>query len=264
MIKVAIFGAAGKMGRILTKLGSADPAFQIVAALDVNPEALGKDAGELAGIGPIGVKIGPTLPPDVQPDVLIDFSSAKAFDASLELCLSRKISLVYASTGISDEQVARLEEAAKEICILRSPTMSPTVNVAMRLAKIAAAALKDDDADVEILERHHRFKADSPSGTAKLFGKIVAAEMGIDQFRDGRSGAVGKRPHNEIAYHAIRIGNEVGEHTVIFGMPDETIELTVRSRTRDSYADGAYRAARFLATARPGRLYDMTDALGLN
>ena len=141
--------------------------------------------------------------------------------------------------------------------------MSPAVNLTMKLSQIAARALKDADADVEIVERHHRYKIDAPSGTALKFGDLIAKEMGIDQFRHGREGKVGARPHNEIAYHALRTGDDPGQHTVIFGMLGETLELTVKSSSRDSYASGALEAAKFLVAQQPGRVYDMYDVLDL-
>jgi 4-hydroxy-tetrahydrodipicolinate reductase len=140
--------------------------------------------------------------------------------------------------------------------------MSLAVNLTMRLAETAAKALKDRDADVEILERHHRFKEDSPSGTALKFGQIIAAAMGQTAHRHGREGRPGKRPHSEIGYHAIRIGDNPGEHTIIFGMLGETIELSVRATNRDCYAAGALAAAKFLVGKKPG-LYGMNDVLGL-
>ena len=187
MTKIAFFGAAGKMGKRLVALAAADPELQIVAALEAPtcPE-LGRDAGEVAGIAKIGVPLAAELPADVQPDVIVDFSSPRALDALLALCLDRKIALVYATTGADADQLQRLEDASKTIPVLRSPSMSPSVNLAMKLTQIAAKALKDQDADVEILERHHRYKVDAPSGTALKFGSLIAAEMGIDSFRDGR------------------------------------------------------------------------------
>jgi 4-hydroxy-tetrahydrodipicolinate reductase len=132
----------------------------------------------------------------------------------------------------------------------------------MKLAELAATALKDRDADVEILERHHRFKEDAPSGTALKFGRIIADAMGQTAERHGREGRPGKRPHGEIGYHAIRVGDNPGEHTVVFGMLGETIELSVRASNRDCYAAGALAAAKFLAGKKPG-LYGMSDVLGL-
>ena len=264
MIKVAFFGAAGKMGKMLVAHAAGNPDFQIVAALDAPAcPALGKDAGENAGVGTIGVPITSELPADAAPDVLVDFSSARAFETVLALCTSRNIPLVYATTGLTDAQLDQLAEAAKSIPILRSPSMSPAVNLTMKLSQIAARALKDADADVEIVERHHRYKIDAPSGTALKFGDLIAKEMGIDQFRNGREGKVGARPHNEIAYHALRTGDDPGQHTVIFGMLGETLELTVKSSSRDSYASGALEAAKFLVAQKPGRVYDMYDVLDL-
>ena len=264
MIKIAFSGAAGKMGKRLVALASDDDALQIVAALDApGSPALGIDAGENAGVGRLNVPITDSLPADATPDVIVDFSSPAAFDSLLALCVERKIALVYATTGLNSEQIARLEEAAKTIPVLRSPSMSPSVNLTMKLAQIAARALKDADADVEIIERHHRYKVDAPSGTALKFGDIIAKEMGIDSFRHGREGKVGARPHNEICFHAVRTGDDPGRHTIIFGLLGETLELSVRSSNRDAYATGALEAAKFLASQQPGRLYDMSDVLHL-
>ncbi len=265
MLKIAFFGAAGKMGRRLIALAVADPEVEVVAALESSqsPE-LGRDAGEVAGVGAIGVAITSSLAASVCPDVVVDFSSARAFDAVEGLARERKTPLVYATTGISDAEVARLEDLAKIVPVMRSPSMSPSVNLAMKLAQDAAKALKDSDADVEIIERHHRYKVDAPSGTALKFGALIAQEMGIDSFCDGRSGRVGARPHNEICYHAIRVGDNPGEHTIVFGMLGETLEITVKSSNRDAYALGALTAAKFLVKQAPGRLYDMKDALGLD
>lgn len=261
MIKIAFSGAAGKMGKRLVALAQADSDLEIVAALD--PHENGVDAGELAGVGRIGVAITSELPQTCQPDVIVDFSSPLAFDCLVKTCLERNIPLVYATTGLEEEQLAQLEDAAKHIAILRSPSMSPVVNLTMKLSQIAARALKDSDADVEILERHHRYKVDAPSGTALKFGALIAQEMGIDSFRSGRDGKIGARPHNEIAYHAIRTGDNPGEHTILFGLLGESLELTVRSSNRDAYATGALMAAKFLVQQRPGRVYDMNDVLNL-
>jgi 4-hydroxy-tetrahydrodipicolinate reductase len=145
-----------------------------------------------------------------------------------------------------------------------APSMSTAVNVVMKLVADAARILRSnpDGVDVEIIERHHRFKEDAPSGTALQFGRIVAEQMGQQQHTHGREGRTGKRPPSEIGYHAVRTGDNVGEHTIIFGLMGETIDLTVRGHTRDSYALGALTAARYLAAQKPG-LYSMADALGL-
>jgi 4-hydroxy-tetrahydrodipicolinate reductase len=140
--------------------------------------------------------------------------------------------------------------------------MSLAVNLTMKLSELAAAALKDHDADVEILERHHRYKEDSPSGTALEFGRIIANEMGQTVHRHGREGRPGQRPHDEIGYHAIRTGDNPGEHTIVFGMLGETVELTVRASNRDCYALGALAGAKFLV-GKPAGMYGMREVLGL-
>jgi 4-hydroxy-tetrahydrodipicolinate reductase len=169
---------------------------------------------------------------------------------------------VFATTGLSETQTDRLHVAARQIPVLWSPNMSLAVNLTMKLAEVAARALRDKDTDVEILERHHRFKEDSPSGTALKFGQMIADVMGQTVHRHGRQGRVGSRPHREIGYHAIRVGDNPGEHTVVFAMLGETLELTVRATNRDCYASGALAAAKFLA-GKPAGLYGMKDVLGL-
>ncbi len=199
---------------------------------------------------------------DAAVDVAIDFSVPAAAEKIIESCRQRKIPLVVATTGFDEAQMTKLRAAAREIPLLWSPNMSLAVNLTMKLAEVAANALKDRDADVEILERHHRFKEDSPSGTALKFGQIIAGAMGQTAHRHGREGRPGKRPHGEIGYHAIRVGDNPGEHTIVFGMLGETIELSVRATNRDCYAAGALAAAKFLAGKKPG-LYGMNDVLGL-
>lgn len=260
-IRIAIHGAAGRMGRRLIALGAADPQLSVVAALE-SPEhpKLGEDAGLVAAIGAIGVRLESTL--QAAPDVVIDFSIPQASERILGLCVERKIPLVVATTGLRPEQIAKIQEAGQRTAILWSPSMSMAVNLTMKLTEMAANALKDKDADVEILERHHRFKEDAPSGTALKFGQIVAEAMGQTAHRHGREGRPGARPHGEIGYHAIRTGDNPGEHTILFGMLGETIELTVRASNRDCYAQGALAAAKFLA-GKPAALYGMNDVLGL-
>ena len=249
------------MGRRLVALGTADPALSVVAGLDSpgHPQ-LGEDVGTLAGIGPLGVPVTASL--DVAADVVIDFSVPAASAGIIETCRQKRLALVVATTGFSAEQTAKLRAAAAEIPLFWAPSMSLAVNLTMRLCEVAAQALKDKDADVEILERHHRFKEDSPSGTALKFGQIIAGIMGHTMHQHGREGRPGVRRHEEIGYHAIRTGDNPGEHTILFGMLGETIELTVRATNRDCYALGALAAAKFLAGKPPG-LYGMNDVLGL-
>ncbi len=249
------------MGQRLVALVAADDELALAAAVD-SPDhpRIGEDAGTIAGAGATGVPLSGAL--DADADVLIDFSLPEPCEAIIETCRQRKIPLVVATTGLSDEQTAKLHAAAEEIPLLWAPNMSMAVNLAMKLSELAAAALKDKDADVEILERHHRFKEDAPSGTALKFGQIIAEVMGQADHVHGREGRTGRRPHGEIGYHAIRVGDNPGEHTIVFAMLGEMIEITVRATNRDSYALGALAAARFLVGRPPG-LFGMNDVLGV-
>ncbi len=260
---LAIHGAAGRMGKRLIALGSEDEGFQIVAAIDnFNHPALGQDAGSLAGVPPLDVTLVATWPDSV--DVAIDFSIPAACSAAVRHCHERKIPLVVATTGLSDAQIAEIKEASKSIPICWAPSMSLAVNLTMKLAQQAAQALRHvpQGVDVEIIERHHRFKEDAPSGTALKFGEIIAGEMGLTEQVHGREGQCGQRTRNEIGYHAVRTGDNPGEHTIVFGMLGEVIELRVAASNRDCYASGALAAAKFLLGKPPG-LYSMFDVLGI-
>lgn len=260
---IAIHGAAGRMGRRLIALASADSELQIVAAVDSpsNPD-IGKDAGHLAGVAELHLPLAGAL--NVQPAAVIDFSVPDAAERILQICLNRKTPLVVATTGLNDAQKTLVLKAAETIPIVFSPSMSTTVNLAMKLVATAGSVLKDmaSGVDVEIIERHHRTKEDSPSGTALKFGEIIAGVMGQTQHRHGRAGQVGQRPKHEIGYHAVRTGDNPGEHTIIFGLLGETLEITVKATNRDCYALGALAAAKFIARQKPG-LYSMYDVLGL-
>ncbi|MBN2022109.1 MAG: 4-hydroxy-tetrahydrodipicolinate reductase [Pirellulales bacterium] len=261
-LRVVIHGAAGRMGRRLVALGSDDPQLVLVAALDApGHPRLGEDVGAIVGIGPLGVPLAAEL--DVDADVLVDFSLPAGARSAVALCVDRALPIVVATTGLGSEDTKTLIPAAAErIPVLWAPNMSRAVNVGMKLAEAAARALADHDADVEILERHHRFKEDAPSGTALRLGELIASAMGQTAHCHGREGRPGARPHGEIGYHAIRAGDNPGEHTIIFGMLGETVEITVRASNRDCYALGALAAAKFLAGKPPG-LYTMNDVLGL-
>lgn len=262
-IRVAINGAAGRMGARLVALIQDDPQLELAAALD-RPAHLrqGEDAGTLAGVGPIGIPLGSQLPPRV--DVVIDFSTPAGAMRALEACLERGLPLVMATTGLEADDCRRVEEAAGKIPLLWAPNMSLAVNLLMKLSAVAAGALKSHPSgvDVEIIERHHRFKEDAPSGTALKFGQIIAAEMGQTKHQHGRAGRPGVRPRDEIGYHAVRVGDNPGEHTIIFGLLGESIELVVRATSRDAYAQGALSAAKFLV-GRPAGRYGINDVLGL-
>ena len=265
--RIAVHGAAGRMGQRLVALGAADPEFRLAAALEsANHPALGQDAGMIAGVGTLNVPLSADFPLsagiEVEVDAVIDFSVPQAAAAILEVCLEKGIPLVVATTGFDEPAEEKLAAAADRIPILRAPNMSLAVNLAMKLCQTAGASLADKDADVEILERHHRFKEDSPSGTAIEFGRIIADAMGQTEHVHGREGWPGARPHDEIGYHAVRVGDNPGEHTIVFAMLGEMIEVTVRATNRDCYALGALAAAKFLAGKPPGT-YGMNDVLGL-
>lgn len=262
-IQVAVNGAAGRMGQRITALTHADPDLVLAAALEASDSpALGRDAGEVAGIGAIGVPITAELGDRV--DVVIDFSMPAGLAKIAEVCGEREIALVAATTGLTKEQRAIVDAAAQTAPVVLAPNMSLAVNLTMKLVREAAKVLKNVESgvDVEIIERHHRFKEDAPSGTALQFGKIVAEEMGQTEHVHGRHGRPGLRPRTEIGYHALRTGDNVGEHTIVFGLMGETIDIDVKGHTRDSYAFGALTAAKYLVTQGPG-YYTMADVLGL-
>lgn len=262
-MKLAIHGAAGRMGQRVTALAAKDPRFQVVAALEsADHPQLGKDAGLIAGVGEIGVPLGVVGESDA--DVVIDFSIPDAAVAVIAHCVGAGRPVVVATTGLDNQQQAYITKSAQRIPIVWSPSMSTAVNVAMKLTDIAARALKDlpTGVDVEIVECHHRFKEDAPSGTALKFGKIAADAMDLTEHTHGRSGRPGPRPRNEIGYHAVRAGDNAGEHTIIFGMLGETLELRVKASNRDCYAQGALLAAEWIIGKKPG-LYGMNDVLGL-
>ena len=197
-------------------------------------------------------------------DVLIDFTRPQGTLAHLDASLAAKKSIVIGTTGFSAAEKARIAEAARTIPVLFAPNMAVGVNVVFKLAEVAARAL-GDDYDVEIIEAHHRHKVDAPSGTALRLGEIVAGALGRDLANTavhGREGDTGERDAKAIGFHAIRGGDIVGEHTVMFAGEGERVEVTVRSGSRMTYAQGALRAARWLAGRPPG-LYDMFDVLGL-
>jgi 4-hydroxy-tetrahydrodipicolinate reductase len=262
-MKIAVHGAAGRMGQRVIAVASQDSRYQIVAALEsATHPALGQDAGLLAGIGPLGVLLSVVGESDA--DVVIDFSVPDAAIAAVTHCLEFKKPMVIATTGFDMNQDEFIRQSASKIPIVWAPSMSTAVNLLMKLTEVAGKSLRNlpSGVDVEIIERHHRFKEDAPSGTALRFGKIVADAMGQSSHIHGRSGRPGQRPRNEIGYHALRTGDNPGEHTIVFGMLGETIELTVAASNRDCYAQGALLAADWVVDKPPG-LYGMNDVLGL-
>jgi 4-hydroxy-tetrahydrodipicolinate reductase len=260
---IGINGAAGRMGQRLVHLSQEDKELSLAVALESpSHPLLGRDIGEVCGIGQLGVPLRSDVSHTQLLDVLIDFSTPEGTMNVLPLCTARGIPLVLATTGHSHAQRSEIEAAVHHTAILMAPNMSLSVNVLFDLVQRAAELLHGKGFDVEIVERHHRFKKDAPSGTALHFAKIVQEVMKQTELRHGREGQVGERPPHEIGMHAIRAGDNVGEHTIIFSTLGETLELVHKGHTRDSYARGALAAAKYLAN-RPAGRYSMKDVLGL-
>ncbi|WP_435011292.1 4-hydroxy-tetrahydrodipicolinate reductase [Tundrisphaera lichenicola] len=258
-LSVGIHGATGRMGTRLIQLIQEDPDLTLGAAVDLpDHPGLGSDVGPLVGLGPLGVPL--TFEPYGDVDVMIDFSTPAGSLVLGEDCAARGIPLVVGTTGFEPDQKATLERQADRIALLISPNLSRAVNLLMKLVGDAAKAL-GDSADIEVVERHHRFKKDAPSGTALRLAEIAAKAIGSDRLIHGRSGLVGERPRGEVGVHALRTGDNPGEHTVVFGLMGECLELSHRALNRDGFARGALDAAKFLA-GKPPRLYTMADLLG--
>ena len=250
------------MGRRVTALAASDDRLDVVAAIENDQHPLlGQDAGDLAGVETLDVPLSSKWPNDA--DVVIDFSLPDAIDRCIEKCESHKTCLVLATTGMTDAQVERLRDASQTIPIVWAPSMSLAVNLSMKLAQQITDKLVDvpGGVDIEIIERHHRFKADAPSGTALKFGDMIAERLGDEtKHVHGREGHTGQRTRNEIGYHAVRVGDNPGEHTIVFGMLGERIELNVAASNRDCYAAGALAAAKWVY-GRSAGMYDMFDVL---
>ncbi len=260
-IRLAITGAAGRMGQRLIALAAADPTLKVVAALETGGHArLGQDGGAVAGVGPLGVTIADRL--DGEADVLIDFTLPDSTARWLGVCEQVGLAMVIGTTGLDESAERAIEMASETLPIVRTANMSVGVNVLLRMVGELARAL-GEDYDIEIAETHHRFKKDAPSGTALALARAIAEATGRDLAADvihGRHGQVGQRPRRQIGMHAIRLGDTVGEHEVSFGALGETVKLSHFAHTRDTFAAGALRAARWLAGREPG-LYSMQDVL---
>jgi 4-hydroxy-tetrahydrodipicolinate reductase len=266
MIKVIVAGAAGRMGkRLPTCIDAADDLALAGATEYAESPLLGADAGAIAGVGELGVEISAELADFVGgADALIDFSTGDVV-GNAKTAVANGLSVVIGTTALSDEQkaeIAKLAESGGRIVM--APNMSVGVNALFHLAE-KTAELLGDGYDIEIVEMHHNQKKDAPSGTAVRLGECVAKGRGLSYEKDavhGREGLVGVRKPNEIGMHAVRGGDVVGDHTVIFATQGERVELTHKASSRDTFAMGALKAVRFLAKAEPG-LYDMGDVLGL-
>ena len=263
MTKIAITGAAGRMGRRIAALAIESEQFDIVAATDApgHPE-MGRDIGELAGVGTFGVPVTDELGNDA-PDVLIDFSLPEGTMKILPVCRDRGVAMVIGTTGLTESQLAEVADSAGQIPIVHAANMSVGVNLLLKVVAEVASAL-GPDYDIEIAETHHRFKKDAPSGTAIALAKSICAATGKeygDTVVFGRGGQQ-QRVEGEIGMHALRVGDTVGEHTVSFGNLGETITVGHTAHTRDTFVRGALRAAQWLA-GKPAGLYSMLDVLGL-
>jgi len=263
MVKVIVNGAAGRMGRAIIALAGEDPELEIVGAIGASGHPdLGKDAGSTAGVSPLGVAITSDLGQVIADgDVVIDFSQKRSTLDCVEVASGARKAVVIGTTGLAEEEIARVKKAAEKIPVVLSPNMSIGVNVLFKIAEETAKKLKGYD--VEIIEVHHNKKKDAPSGTAGKLAQVIANATGRDISRDavyGRKGMVGERKPSEIGIHAARAGDIVGEHTAIFAGPGERVELTHRAHSRNTFASGALRAARFAAAAQPG-FYTMADVL---
>ncbi|MGH7907864.1 MAG: 4-hydroxy-tetrahydrodipicolinate reductase [Candidatus Binataceae bacterium] len=265
MANLIVSGAAGRMGRLIISLIAADPAHRLAGALEAsNSETLGRDAGETAGVGRLGVPITSDYSALARPDtVTLDFTTAAASLAHLEVAAETGAALVIGSTGFTPEMERRVREIAPRTRTVMAPNMSIGVNVLSRIAAEVAAILPDFDA--EVVEIHHRTKVDAPSGTALALGRAIAQARSQDFQSNavfGREGITGVRERDKIGILALRAGDAAGDHTVIFGGLGERLELTHRAQSREALARGAMRAASWLERQKPG-LYSMRDVLGL-
>ena len=266
MTRIAITGAAGRMGRTLIEACRQADGLELTVALE-HPDSslLGSDAGDLAGIGKLGIRVGADLAAVTADfDVLIDFTRPEPTLANLEICRQAGRRMVIGTTGFSDEQKAQIKAAAQDMGVVFAPNMSVGVNVCLKLLDMAARVL-GDDFDVEVIEAHHRHKVDAPSGTALRMGEVVAAALGRDLKSCavyGREGHTGERDSKTIGFETIRAGDIVGDHTVLFAGSGERIEITHKASSRMTFANGAIRAAGWLMEQDNG-LFDMQDVLGL-
>ena len=266
MIDLVVAGAAGRMGGRIIALARESADLRVAAALErAGHPALGRDAGETAGAGTLGVPV--TADPAaalIRDRVLVEFTAPEATIEHLRIAAAQGARAVIGTTGLGGAQVEELKALARRTAVVFSPNMSVGVNLAFRLLALMARAL-GDEYDVEITEIHHRLKKDAPSGTAAKMAEVIAEALGRDLGEVGvygRHGIVGERGPKEIGVHALRGGDIAGEHTVVFSTLGERLELTHRAHSRDTFARGALRAIRFVAGAPPG-LYSMHDVLSI-
>lgn len=264
MLKIAIIGVAGRMGKSLLQAVIESPNVELSAAIQrPNSSLLGADAGELVGLGNVGVSIVANLQ-DAVFDVLIDFTLVEPTLEHLAYCVKHNKAIVIGTTGFSDQQKQQITDAAQTIPIIFAPNMSVGVNLCFHLLKQAAQVM-GDEVDIEIIEAHHRNKLDSPSGTALRMGEVVASALGrnlSDCAVYGREGMAEARQRETIGFATVRAGDIVGDHTVLFAGDGERVEITHKSSSRMTYAKGSIRAAQWLQGKTNG-LFDMQDVLSL-
>lgn len=266
MIKLTVCGAAGRMGSRIIALSKEYEDLKVVGAIEAsgNPK-IGVDAGLVAGVGNLDVPITDDLEKVISyTDIVINFTNPEATLEHLAVVKKNKKSIVIGTTGFSNDQVKIIQESAKEIPIVFSPNMSIGVNLLFKILADIARVL-GDDYDIEIVEAHHRMKKDAPSGTAIKMAKVIAEALGrnLDEVAVyARKGIIGERTKKEIGIQTVRAGDIVGEHTVLFGGLGERIEITHKASSRDTFARGALKAAKWLYGKSAG-LYDMGDVLGI-
>jgi len=266
MLKVGILGAAGRMGKTLIEAVQSTEGLSLAVAVDVPGSSLvGVDAGEMAGVGKLGVPLVDSLAEVINAaDVFIDFTLPEGTAANLSLCEQHGKPIVIGTTGLTDEQKQHLQQVATKVPVCFAANYSVGVNLTLTLLAQAAKVL-GDDVDIEIIEAHHRHKIDAPSGTALVMGEVIANELGRDLKECaiyGREGRTGERDRKTIGFETIRAGDIVGEHTVMFAGEGERIEITHKASSRMNFARGAVRAAGWLVKQEAG-LFDMQDVLGL-
>lgn len=250
MINIIIHGCNGKVGQVISNLAKEDDSINIVAGIDVS------DNGN--NDYPVYTNIDEC---NVDADVVIDFSIAKAIDKLVDFCRKRKLPVVLCTTGLSEEQIFAIRDLSREIPVLRSGNMSLGINTVMKMLKNITKTLADAGYDIEIVEKHHNQKVDAPSGTALMLADTINEEMNCEyEYKYDRSTIREKRPKKEIGISAVRGGTIVGDHDVIFAGPDEVIQITHRAYSKGVFAKGAIEAAKFLAGQKAG-LYDMSNVL---
>lgn len=265
MIKIAISGVGGRMGRTLVAACADNPLVELTAATEyAGSTLLGTDAGELAGLEKNQVTVVAALQDAPAFDVLVDFTVPEATIAHIQYCRDHDRKIVIGTTGLDDDGKQLLESVAEQISIVFAPNYSVGVNLCLNLLDTAARVL-GDSVDIEVIEAHHRHKVDAPSGTAIKMGEVLAEALGrnlADCAVYGREGHTGARDRKTIGFETIRAGDIVGEHTVMFAAEGERVEITHKASSRMTFAAGAIRAAEWVVQ-QPAGLYDMQDVLGL-